>query len=132
MRVAIAYYSKTGQTRRFIEKLSKELPDLAITEIDSGWEKLESPYVLITPTYKYGSVPEEVEDFLETPENAKNITAVISSGNTNWGRANYAMAGSKISESLRVPWLHKFEMQGNSKDLKRIAEEIIKINNKER
>lgn len=108
------------------------MPDLAITEIDSGWEKLESPYILITPTYKYGSVPEEVEDFLETPENARNIIAVISSGNTNWGRANYAMAGSKISESLRVPWLHKFEMQGNSKDLKRIAEEIIKINNKER
>lgn len=131
MHVAVVYYSRTGQTKRFIEKLSEELPDLEIIEIDSGWEKVETPYVLITPTYKYGSVPEEVEDFLETPENTENIVAVVSSGNTNWGRANYGMAGHTVSKSLGVPWVHRFELQGGNKDLQKVKEEIVKLNNKE-
>lgn len=130
MSVAVAFHSRTGQTRRFIEKLCEELPSLEAIEIDSGWEKVDKPYVLVTPTYRFGNIPEEVEDFLETLENAENIVAVVSSGNMNWGRDRFAMSGDKISKWMNVPWLHKFELRGNTQDLEIVKEELIKINNK--
>lgn len=130
MNVAVVYYSRTGQTARFIEKLSEELPQLKVVEINSGWEKIDTPYVLFTPTYQFGNVPEEVEDFLESPVNANNIVGVVSSGNTNWGKDKFAMSGEKISRKMRVPWLHKFELRGGESDVRLVKEEILRINNK--
>lgn len=131
LKVAVVYYSRTGQTRRFIEKLSQEVPDLEVFEIKSGEEEFSKPYVLITPTYNYGSVPEKVETFLRQGANSENMLAVASGGNTNWGKDNFCMSGYLISEKFKVPWIRKFELQGSSKDVQVVKEEIIKLNTEE-
>lgn len=128
MKVAVVYYSRTGQTRRFVEKLNQELPDLEMFEIKSGEEEFNKPYVLITPTYRFGGIPEEVEEFLNSERNANSIVAVTSSGNKNWGIENYAVSGDKISKKLKIPLLHKFEMRGGESDVKKVKEELIKLN----
>lgn len=128
MKVSVVYYSRTGQTRRFIEKLSQEVPDLKMFEIKSGEEEFNKPYVLITPTYRFGGVPEEVEEFLNKEGNANSVVAVVSSGNKNWGIENYAVSGDKISKMLNIPLLHKFEMRGSESDVKQVKKELIKLN----
>lgn len=110
----IVYYSKTNNTERFVKKL--ENPSISIDEYD-GVQK----FILITPTYFFGQVPQEVNDFLDTY--ADNMVGVISSGNRNWGE-NYGKAGEKISFLYDVPLLHKLELSGNKKD-KEIVDNIV-------
>ena len=54
----IVYYSKTNNTERFVNKL--KTPSVSINDYD-GVQK----FILITPTYFFGQVPQEVNDFLE-------------------------------------------------------------------
>lgn len=106
----IVYYSKTHNTERFVNKL--KTPSISIDEYD-GVQK----FILITPTYFFGQVPQEVNDFLDTY--ADNMVGVISSGNRNWGE-NYGKAGEKISFLYDVPLLHKLELSGNKKDVEKV------------
>lgn len=111
----IVYYSKTKNTERFVNKLKT----LSVTIDDyDGVQK----FILITPTYFFGQVPQEVNDFLES--HANNMVGVISCGNRNWGQA-FGQAGNKISDRYGVPLLHKIELSGNKKD-KEIVDKAIK------
>lgn len=111
----IVYYSKTKNTERFVNKLKT----LSVTIDDyDGVQK----FILITPTYFFGQVPQEVSDFLES--HASNMVGVISCGNKNWGAA-FGQAGNKISDRYAVPLLHKIELSGNKKD-KEIVDKAIK------
>lgn len=111
----IVYYSKTNNTERFVNKL--KTPSVTIDDYD-GVQK----FILITPTYFFGQVPQEVNDFLES--HANNMVGVISCGNRNWGQA-FGQAGNKISDRYGVPLLHKIELSGNKKD-KEIVDNAIK------
>lgn len=55
----IAYDSKTGNVRRFINKL--KLPAVQIEEHMT----IDEPYVLVTYTTGFGQIPEKVSMFLE-------------------------------------------------------------------
>lgn len=110
----IVYYSKTHNTERFVKKL--DMPSVTIDDYD-GSQK----FVLITPTYFFGQVPQEVSNFLESYSN--NMVGVISSGNRNWGE-NFGKAGEKISSLYNVPLLHKIELSGTKKD-KEIVDKAI-------
>lgn len=103
----IVYYSKTHNTERFVKKLETE--SVEISNYDGNRN-----FILITPTYFFGQVPQEVNDFLELY--ADNMVGVISSGNRNWGE-NYGKAGERISSSYNVPLLHKIELSGTKKDI---------------
>lgn len=113
----IVYYSRTNNTKRFIKKLDT---DLEIVDIDNY--NHQEYFILITPTYNFGQIPEEVLEFLN--KNGDNLLGVVSSGNKNWGKA-YGQAGNKIAGMYDVPLLHKFEMMGNKKDVE-IVDDIIK------
>lgn len=129
MKIKVVYYSRTGQTKRFIEKISDRIPELGIYRIQTGGELCEHPYILITPTYNFGEIPEEVEKFLVSGNNMDNITSVISSGNKNWGD-QFAASGNKVSEWQNVPLRHKYELRGNEEDVKKVVDIIRKENNK--
>lgn len=106
----IAYYSMTGNIRRFLN--SMDMPDkykLYQITPQNVREKLDDPFILVTPTYGEGGVPEVVKDFLK--KNSFNLFAVASSGNRNWGQ-NFARAGEYISNDYGVPLLMKFELHG--------------------
>ena len=110
----IVYYSKTHNTERFVKKL--DTPSVTIDDYDGS-----QTFILITPTYFFGQVPQEVSNFLESYSN--NMVGVISCGNKNWGLA-FAQAGNKIADRYNVPLLHKLELSGNKKD-KEIVDNIV-------
>ncbi|UBH21912.1 class Ib ribonucleoside-diphosphate reductase assembly flavoprotein NrdI [Macrococcus armenti] len=116
----IAYYSMTGNVRRFVEDYLDGYETIDITEVDN----VDSPYVLITPTYYFGQVPEEVNDFLVV--NSETMVGVIASGQMNWG-VNYGKAGDIISDHYGVPLIAKFELRGTKYDGERIKRKLNKM-----
>lgn len=114
----IAFDSKTGNVRRFVQNLG--FPSV---EIHDGLELL-NPFVLITYTTGFGNVPKTTLDFLQS--NHIFLQGVAASGNTIWGD-NFAISADKISNMYQVPILHKFEMSGMPEDVKTLTERVQNI-----
>lgn len=114
----IAYYSKTGNTRRFVDKLN-----MPTVEITPGLT-LAQPIILVTPTYNFGQVPLEVTEFLY--RNGDLLRAVIGAGNRVWG-ANFARAGRLVAEQYNVPLLGEIELAGTTQETENIRERLVEI-----
>ncbi len=104
----IAFDSRTGNVRRFVSKLEMDAFD--ISEV----AKTDEPFALITYTTGMGMVPKTTLDFLE--RNHRNMIAVASSGNRNWGKS-FAKSADVISVMYGVPILLKFELFGTDNDI---------------
>lgn len=122
--IDVIYFSNiTNNTHRFVEKL--ELPSVHRIPIKGEYEfDVLKPYVLITPTYGTGKsskemVPHQVRKFLSVKEFRTPCSAVIASGNINFGK-EYALAGKVISQKLNIPYLYNFELAGNEIDVERV------------
>ncbi|WP_020007033.1 class Ib ribonucleoside-diphosphate reductase assembly flavoprotein NrdI [Salinicoccus albus] len=122
----IAFYSMTGNVRRFIDNAGVR-DEYDVFEITPGSKEtvLDDPFVLVTPTYGFGGVPAQVEAFLEV--NSSNLKGVASSGNRNWG-AHYAQAGQEISGTYNVPLMMKFELHGTPAEREEFIEKAGAIN----
>lgn len=118
----VVFDSKTGNVRRFCQRLSGMNVDVA--HIDEYNE--EKPFVLITYTTKFGQTPETTDRFMIL--NHKNCKGVVSSGNRNWGDF-YAKAADNISEAFGIPVLHKFELFGMKSDLEKVKKEVERLAN---
>ena len=116
-KVVVVFYSFTGQTRRFVEKV-KALSSVECIELTEDL-KVDSRFILLTSTIGFGQVPQPVTAFLEN--NHKNMVAVMSNGNKNWGE-NFAKAGDIISNHYRVPLIAKYELAGTEQDVKTLIE----------
>lgn len=114
----IAYYTLTGNTRRFIERL--DLPAIRVTPDLT----LTAPFILVTPTYNFGQVPADVEAFLS--QNHAGMVGVVGAGDRVWG-ANFAQAGRSISAQHGVPLLGEFEKAGTDEDIRIIRERVIAL-----
>lgn len=121
----IVYASKTGNVKRFINKLETNVKAHNVKDIDV----VNEPFVLVTYTSGFGKVPKEVVSFLEL--NHKYLIGVASSGNKNWGLiemgGTYAKSGDVISEMYSVPLLHKFENSGFPSDMKLFLERMNEL-----
>lgn len=118
MKLLIAYDSKTGNVKRFINKLEMKAVQIEEDMI------LNEPFVLITYTTGFGSVPQKVLKFLE--KNHHNLVAVAASGNRNWGQ-NFCKSADTISASYKVPVVLKFELSGTQQDIKNFKERVMSI-----
>lgn len=114
----VVYASKTGNVKRFAEKL-EDIEVMSIYEYDC-----DKPFVLLTYTDGFGEVPKEVEEFLNA--NHKKLIAVGASGNRNWG-SNFALSANKISHKYNVPILLKFELAGGKGDVEKFKERVQRI-----
>jgi len=114
----IAYDSKTGNVRRFIEKL--HLPAVQIEESMT----IDEPFVLVTYTTGFGQIPARVQAFLD--HNYKKLKAVSASGNRNWG-TGFAKSADAISSRYAVPVLCKFELSGTKSDVERFREGLKSV-----
>lgn len=114
----IAYHSKTGNVKKFVEKLG--LKSIEITESLI----LKEPFILITYTIGFGEIPKIVEKFLNG--NKEYIKAVACSGNRNWGK-KYCKAGDLISNQYSVPMILKFELTGNQEDIEKFKQGVLTI-----
>ncbi|WP_326717441.1 class Ib ribonucleoside-diphosphate reductase assembly flavoprotein NrdI [Vagococcus jeotgali] len=109
----LVYFSLTGQTRRFINKL-----DLATYEIDTTnpFYEMDEDYLLIVPTYDQ-EVTEVVNDFIEFKDNANYLKGVAGGGNLNFGDL-FIFTAKDISRDYDVPLVFSFEFSGTDEDVK--------------
>lgn len=117
--LTIVYYSKTKQTEKFVSKLLEAI-DIQSIKIQDELI-VDTPFILLTPTYFFGEVPKEVTEFLH--HNHINLVAVMSSGNRNWGQ-NFAKSGETISKKYNVELIGKYELAGNNQDIERLVSYI--------
>lgn len=117
----IAYYSLTGNVRRFVHRLG--MPG-SLLEIKSGGQAVNEPFVLVTPTVGFGQTPGTVADFADN--NRVWLRGVAASGNTNWG-GNYAAAGRKLAVAYKVPLLLTFELSGLDEDVTKFKTEVLRL-----
>ncbi|BFH65776.1 class Ib ribonucleoside-diphosphate reductase assembly flavoprotein NrdI [Paenibacillus azoreducens] len=114
----VVYDSKTGNVRRFINKLNMRAVSIA------EQEQVNEPYVLVTYTTGFGQVPEKVKTFLS--HNSKMLRGVSASGNRNWG-PGFAKSADTISDMYHVPVITKFELSGTSQDIETFVERVRTI-----
>lgn len=120
----VVYYStKSGNTRRFVERLGCEL--LAIPSARQTALAVSRPYILIVPTYGDGNprtcVPGPVIRFLNHAPNRHWLQGVVAGGNTNFGSA-FGLAGDVIAHKCNIPLLHKFELMGTAADVDAVTQ----------
>ncbi|URO01766.1 ribonucleotide reductase [Bacillus phage 268TH002] len=111
----IAYYSRTGNVRRFVAKTG-----LPAVEIKPNLT-LAEPFVCVTGTYGFGQVARPVADFLAA--NGAYLAGVAASGNRNWG-GNYAKAADIIATRYGVPVVGRFELAGTDEDVRQFIERV--------
>jgi protein involved in ribonucleotide reduction len=126
----LVYFSSSSEnTHRFVGRTG--LPAIRIPT-DRQPEKLrvDSPYILVVPSYGGGSakgaVPAQVIRFLNDEHNRSLIRGVIAAGNTNFGAA-YCIAGDIISQKCQVPYLYRFELLGTPEDVAKVRQGVTKF-----
>ena len=119
---AIAFYSITGQTRRFIEKT--ELAAYEITDANPYYEMGE-PYVLVIPTYD-DEMLEPVIDFLGYNSNHQQLVGVAGGGNRNFNDL-YIHNAKDIAKGLDVPVVFDFEFNGTPTDVKNFKRVVAQL-----
>lgn len=115
----VVYYSRFKNTIKMLNKLNIDIQKISLDDYDGN-----ENFVLITPTYGIGEIPEAVDEFLKVHH--ANMLGVISSGNRNWGM-RFARSGQLISEKYNVPWLYKYELIGNKKDIENIGKVLTNL-----
>jgi len=115
----IVFFTLTGQTRKFVEKLNMDV--LELNPADPFIEISES-FIIVTPTYDK-EVTEVWDDFLETGENRKWLRGVAGGGNINFGQL-YVFTAKDIARDYCVPLLHRFEFQGNDEDVVKLKKAV--------
>ena len=120
----IIVYSLTGNCKRFVGMC--EIPEEDVIYLQDIDYDVDFDYILITPTFGFGEVPDTVSKFLV--KNYMYLKGVVGSGNKNWGE-RFANAAEIISSEYNIPILMKIELHGNKKDIsefKKIYLESVK------
>lgn len=117
----IVYFSNySGNTHRFVEKLNIPSTRIPIKSDEELPTLMDSDYVLFVPTYGGGkdsqTIPRQVVQFLNQPQNRQHIKAVVGLGNTNFGE-HYCKAAEIISAKTQVPLLYRVEIFGTPEDV---------------
>lgn len=123
----VVYYSnKSGNTKRFVEKLGYE-NTYSVSELPLATKG----YVLFVPTYGGGdgeyAVPRPVAKFLNVKSNRDLLRGVVGFGNTNFGE-HYCKAATLIVAKTGVPLLAKIELLGTPEDVQLVQERLRKLN----
>lgn len=86
---------------------------------------MNTPFVLITPSYGTGSrdIPPQVMRFLRDEDNRSLLQGVIGSGNMAFGNL-YGIAAKKIAEKCKVDLLYLFELRGTDDDVEAVRNGI--------
>ncbi|AEG41005.1 MAG: class Ib ribonucleoside-diphosphate reductase assembly flavoprotein NrdI [Lactobacillus kefiranofaciens] len=113
--VAIAFYSITGQTKRFMEKT--QLKAHQISDANPKYD-MGQKYILIVPAYQ-DFMMDSVVDFLTFKDNKKNIIGIIGCGNRNFNDL-FAQTAKKIAATLNIPILYLLEFSGTDEDVKNV------------
>ncbi|WP_373790734.1 class 1b ribonucleoside-diphosphate reductase subunit alpha, partial [Jeotgalibaca porci] len=122
----LAYFSVTGQTRRFIAKLP-HIESVEIT-VTNPFIEMDEPFILVVPTY-VSEVTEPVNDFLETGENTRLCLGLFGGGNRNFADL-YCFTVHDLEQQYGLPVLHEFEFQGSDYDVQKLESELDRMSQK--
>lgn len=124
----LVYFSLTGQTRRFIEKLTFKFRESAI-EITPDEPDIEmtEPFLLITPSYAEETpsvqhsqeVMDPVFEFMEWGLNVAFCKGIIGTGNKNFAGI-YIFTAKELSAKYQIPILYDFEFNGTPTDVAQV------------
>ncbi|NQX83240.1 MAG: class Ib ribonucleoside-diphosphate reductase assembly flavoprotein NrdI [Mycoplasmataceae bacterium] len=126
MKTKILYFSKTGNLKKFVEKLNKQ--GYNNTLLITPELKVDEKFILLVSTINFGEVPMEYKNFLK--KNFTKMIGVAGSGNRNWGK-NFAIATDKIAKKFNVPIISKFELSGNLHDLDNFVNKVEELEKNE-
>lgn len=124
---ALVFFSQTGQTRRFVQKIQR-VQKIEISA-DSFDIDMDDFYILIMPSYEadvYPAVIDTAADFLERGNNLDYCRGLFGSGNRNFAEL-FGITARTLAEEYDLPLLHTFEFQGSPSDVKKMEEELSNI-----
>lgn len=123
----VVYFSQTGQTKKFVEKISnKELVEITTDDFEI---EVTEPFILVMPSYETNVHPIVIDtaaDFLETTDNITYCKGLFGGGNRNFADL-FCITAKTLSKEYNLPLLHQFEFQGSPFDVKKIEEELLNI-----
>lgn len=125
--VAIAFYSITGQTKKFVVKTGLQAHE--ITNEFPQYDMREK-FILITPSYQ-DFMMDSLVDFLNYKDNKQNLVGLIGSGNRNFNDL-FAQTAKKLSVTLNVPILYLLEFSGTAKDVQNVRNIVNKLSKGEK
>lgn len=126
MMTKIVYFSQTGQTRKFVNKV-KDYPKIEITA-DNYAIEMDTSFILVVPSYESHVDPVVIDtaaDFLETANNITFCKGLFGGGNRNFASL-FCVTAKSLAETYDLPFLHAFEFQGSPSDVKALKEELRK------
>ncbi|MFV0556154.1 MAG: ribonucleotide reductase stimulatory protein [Lactovum sp.] len=123
----IAYFSVTGQTRRFIDKIS--LPAVEILPDDPMIE-MEGPFILIVPTYER-AVTDPVWEFMNWAGNSTYCRGIVGGGNRNFAGL-FIYTANDLAIDFNSEVLYGFEFNGTDKDVAWVKNWIQEFERQER
>lgn len=115
----VVYFSLTGQTRKFVNKLEMDSLELTPT---NPFIPVNEPYIVITPTYDKETT-EILNDFIETENNQSFLKGVAGGGNLNFAQL-FVFTAKDLAKEYNVPLIHSFEFQGNEDDVSKIKKVV--------
>lgn len=123
----IVYFSLTGNTRRFVNKILDLKPDVTIIELKrfEPLPQLTQPYLLVVPTY-VSEITQPVRDFLEYGRNLNYCQGIYGGGNRNFAEL-YCFTAFDLEREYHVPVKHCFEFQGTNYDVKKLLKDVSHI-----
>lgn len=118
-RLNVVYFSLTGNTQNFIDKFknsySGNLFDIKFINItDDCYQEVDSPYILIAPTYE-PEVTYIANEFIET-NHIDLLCGFIGGGNKNFAE-DYIYTAKNLADKYDKPVLMDFEFSGTDKDV---------------
>ena len=125
--VAIAFYSITGQTKKFVIKTGLQAHE--ITNEFPQYDMREK-FILITPSYQ-DFMMDSLVDFLNYKDNKQNLVGLIGGGNRN-SNDLFAQTAKKLSVTLNVPILSLLEFSGTAKDVQNVRNIVNKLSKGEK
>ncbi len=121
--VEIAFYSITGQTKKFMAKTGLEAHE--ITDELPQYD-MQNKYILVTPSYQ-DFMMDSIVDFLNYKNNKKNLVGIIGCGNRNFNDS-FAQTAKKLAVTLHVPILYLLEFSGTPQDVANVKKIVQKLN----
>lgn len=123
----IVYYSRTGQTRKMVNKVDGyEAIEVTLNEHEFS---IDEPFIFVVPSYEIHVMPAVIKSlgrFLRTGDNIKQCRGIMGGGNRNFAEL-FCITAHMLSDKFDIPVLHEFEFQGSEYDINILKEELDKI-----
>ena len=115
----ILFFSITGQTRKFVQKLGFKSTEINPT---NPFLEITEPFILITPTYD-ASMTECLNDFIEYKNNHDFLKGIAGSGNRNFGEL-FVFTAKNLAVEYQIPLLFAFEYSGTPQDVEQFKKVV--------